>query len=205
MGASPRQSVASAETDRSTGAGYADGESAIHQPEYLVSGLGSPPIGRSFIGYVPALVPGISVVLRDTAEMLQAESIPMKGRMIHHLSPTVSPESQLYDPRGGQVGHSLSRPILNQRLVEALPDGVKTRFRTKLSRIDFRKRLAWGRGAEGGKAYKLGDEAGGSRGDSSDGKKEQAGEDQEGTSFDLVVGADGSWSKVRSEMMHVER
>ena len=30
-------------------------------------------------------------------------------------------------------------------------------------------------------------------------------EDEEGTAFDLVVGCDGSWSKVRSEMMRVER
>jgi kynurenine 3-monooxygenase len=30
-------------------------------------------------------------------------------------------------------------------------------------------------------------------------------EDAEGTAFDLVIGCDGSWSKVRSEMMRVER
>jgi kynurenine 3-monooxygenase len=137
--------------------------------------------------------------------MLQRESIPMKGRMIHHVSPDQPPSSQIYDPRGGQVGYSLSRPILNQRLVEALPSDVKIRFKTKLSRIDLKKRLAWGIGAEGGKAYKLGDEAGGSTGDKSDGRKEVAEEDSKGTGFDLVVGADGSWSKTRSEMMRVER
>lgn len=129
----------------------------------------------------------------------------MKGRMIHHVSPNVPPESQIYDPRNHQVGYSLSRPILNQRLVEALPAGVSIRFRTKLSRIDFKKRQAWGKEAEGGKAYTLGDEAGGSRGDKSDGRKETAGEDEKGTGFDLVIGADGSWSKTRSEMMRVER
>lgn len=125
--------------------------------------------------------------------------------MIHHVSPNQAPSSQIYDPRGGQVGYSLSRPILNQKLVEALPEDVKIRFKTKLSRIDFKKRRAWGIGAEGGKAYKLGDEAGGSAGDGSDGKKTVAEEDKEGTGFDLVVGADGSWSKTRSEIMRVER
>lgn len=143
--------------------------------------------------------------LTPPAEMLQNESIPMKGRMIHHVSPTMPPSSQIYDPRTHQVGYSLSRPILNQRLVEALPSDVKIRFKTKLSRVDFRKRRAWGIGAEGGKAYKLGDEAGGASGDKSDGKKEEAEEDHEGTGFDLIIGADGSWSKTRSEMMRVER
>ena len=36
-------------------------------------------------------------------------------------------------------------------------------------------------------------------------QKEQVDEDGEGTSFDLVIGCDGSWSKVRSEMMRVVR
>jgi kynurenine 3-monooxygenase len=30
-------------------------------------------------------------------------------------------------------------------------------------------------------------------------------EDRDGTGFDLVVGCDGTWSKVRSEMMRAER
>lgn len=128
--------------------------------------------------------------------MFLQESIPLKGRMIHHPTSSIAPESQLYDPKTGQVGHSLGRPILNQRLLEALPRDVSIRFHTKLSRVDFRKRVAWGVAAEGGKAYTLGDDKGGSA---------QGGEDADGTAFDMVVGADGSWSKVRQEMMRVER
>lgn len=130
--------------------------------------------------------------------MFLAESIPMKGRMIHHPDPSTPPESQLYDPKTGQAGHSLGRPILNQRLVEALPDAVAMRFRTKLSRVDFHKRLAWGVRAEGGKTYQLGDDKGKA-------PASVAEEDAEPTAFDLIVGSDGSWSRVRQEMMRIER
>lgn len=133
------------------------------------------------------------------AEMFLAESIPLKARMIHPPSTSLSPESQLYDPKTGQVGHSLGRPILNQRLLEALPSDVTIRFHTKLSRVDFRRRTAWGVRAEGGGAYTLGDDKG------DKGKAGQGKEDEEETRFDLIVGADGSWSKVRQEMMRVER
>ena len=133
--------------------------------------------------------------------MFLEESIPLKGRMIHHPNTSIPPESQLDDPKTGQVGHSLGRPILNQRLVEALPSDVTIRFQTKLSRVDFRKRVAWGIQAEGGKTYTLGDDKGDSQGKG----KAAATEDAEGTGFDLIVGADGSWSKVRQEMMRVER
>ena len=106
------------------------------------------------------------------AEMFLEASIPLKGRMIHHPDTAIPPESQLYDPKTGQVGHSLGRPILNQRLLEALPSEVSIRFQTKLSRVDFRKRVAWAIAAEGGKAYTLGDDKG-DRGNNS-------GEDEKG-------------------------
>lgn len=35
--------------------------------------------------------------------------------------------------------------------------------------------------------------------------KKQNAENEDGTAFDLVIGCDGSWSKVRSAMMRVER
>jgi len=111
----------------------------------------------------------------------------MKGRMIHHASG--QEESQLYDPIRGQCINSISRPVLNQRLLEALPEGIDVRFETKVSRIDFRSRTAWGAGT-------------GKRGQVQPG---QENEGAEGTRFDLVIGCDGSWSKVRSEMMRVER
>lgn len=131
--------------------------------------------------------------------MLQSESIPMKGRMIHHLDPTLLPESQIYDPRNGNVGYSLSRPILNQRLVEALPEEIKIRFKTKLSKIDFKVMKAWGMSSEGDKSYSLGDDKGKSK------DIENIQDDEKATEFDLIIGSDGSWSKVRQDMMRIER
>lgn len=138
----------------------------------------------------------------------------MKGRMIHHpasssgKSKIEREESQLYDKKRGQCINSISRPVLNQRLLEALPEGIDIRFETKLDRIDFQKRLAWGKtSSKGGRGRKPGQEddddaiASSSRTRS----EKDGGVDEEGTTFDLVIGADGSWSKVRSEMMRVER
>lgn len=135
--------------------------------------------------------------------MFLEESIPMKGRMIHHPDTSIPPESQLYDAKTGQVGHSLGRPILNQRLLEALPPQVAIRFKTKLSRLDLSRRVAWGVASEGGKSYSLGDDKG--KQATSGAGAGASEEDKEGTKFDLVIGADGSWSKVRQEMMRIER
>ncbi|OCF33318.1 kynurenine 3-monooxygenase [Kwoniella heveanensis BCC8398] len=112
------------------------------------------------------------------AEQFQNEAIPMKGRMIHHTDG--KQESQLYDPINGQCINSIGRPLLNQRLVESLPDTIKLRFNTKLSRIDFDRKQAYGSSPE----YKEADDI--------------------GTGFDLIIGADGSWSKVRTAMMRME-
>jgi kynurenine 3-monooxygenase len=136
----------------------------------------------------------------------------MKGRMIHHASG--QEESQLYDPIRGQCINSISRPVLNQRLLEALPEGIDVRFETKVSRIDFRSRTAWGAGTgkrgqvQPGQENEDGQVGGGEKGEHARGKNQRAEKDTvdaEGTRFDLVIGCDGSWSKVRSEMMRVER
>lgn len=108
--------------------------------------------------------------------------------------------------------NSISRPILNQRLLEALPSGIKIRFQTKVSRIDFKTRKAWAKSAVK-KAVVPGQEhddaqIGSSSGQDKNrnkGKGEGGEEDKEGTGFDLCIGCDGSWSKVRSEMMRIER
>lgn len=117
-----------------------------------------------------------------------------------------------------QCINSISRPILNQRLVEALPSDIKARFNVKLSRIDFKSRRAYAlaRSSPNKKADSVpGQEEAQTQG--TGGKLEKTGhgsrgkaasnwvEDEDGTAFDLVVGCDGSWSKVRSEMMRVER
>lgn len=114
-----------------------------------------------------------------------------------------------------QCINSISRPILNQRLVESLPTYIKTRFDIKLSRIDFKSRRAYGLSRPGRPASVPGQEESQTQGTGGDleqtghGSKGKAKsswvEDEDGTPFDLVVGCDGSWSKVRSEMMRVER
>ena len=129
------------------------------------------------------------------AEQFLNQAIPMKGRMIHHDDERQ--ESQIYDPKQGQCINSISRPILNQRLLEALPDSIKTRFNTKLARVDFKKRVAWGQSTA--QDVRPGQEAG----LQADTKAET--QDSDGTPFDLIIGCDGSWSKVRSELMRVER
>lgn len=110
-------------------------------------------------------------------------------------------ESQLYDPAGGQCINSLPRPLLNLRLIQALPtdsDRMKLRFETKLDRIDWRRNIAYARPKKGGKP---GEElAQGTNQEEKEGKQ-----DSDSVEFDLVIGCDGSWSKVRQEMMKVER
>ncbi|KAK8865840.1 kynurenine 3-monooxygenase [Kwoniella newhampshirensis] len=145
------------------------------------------------------------------AEQFQAEAIPMKGRMIHHVDG--KQESQLYDPIHGQCINSISRPILNQRLVESLPTDIKLRFNAKLSNVDFAKRTAYGSSPADKKHKKKavpGEEhddgaigAGGKEGKAEDKGGDK--EDKEGTAFDLVIGCDGSWSKVRTSMMRMDR
>ncbi|WVQ71023.1 kynurenine 3-monooxygenase [Cryptococcus sp. DSM 104548] len=123
------------------------------------------------------------------------EAIPMRGRMIHHTDG--KEESQLYDPIHGQCINSISRPILNQRLVQALPEGIKTRFNTKLERLDFKTKRAYASASKDGAV--TGEEAG-------EGHKESGTlREEEGTAFDLVIGCDGSWSKVRAAMMRIDR
>lgn len=125
------------------------------------------------------------------ADMLLSESIPMPSRLIHHLDGRT--EAQAYDPLAGQCSNSISRSILNQRMIELLPSSVEARFNTKLSRIDFANGTAHGVTTDRGAG--LGEET----------------EDARETDtvvvskFDLIAGADGSWSKVRGEIMRAQR
>jgi kynurenine 3-monooxygenase len=134
---------------------------------------------------------------------MRTEAIPMYGRMIHHLDGHL--ESQSYDPIGGQAGWSISRPVLNQRLVEALPDDITFRFNTKLGHIDFRKRVAYGVGVAKKVVPGQEEDDGRIAGDGKVKEYKSGEEDRNGTGFDLVIGCDGTWSKVRSEMMRTER
>lgn len=110
-------------------------------------------------------------------------------------------ESQLYDPSTNQCINSLPRPLLNLRLIQALPtdsDRMKLRFKTKLDRIDWRRNVAYAKSEKGGKP---GEEREQGQAEPQKEGKEVVDE----VAFDLVVGCDGSWSKVRQEMMKVER
>ncbi|KAK4687295.1 kynurenine 3-monooxygenase, partial [Tremellales sp. Uapishka_1] len=137
------------------------------------------------------------------AEDFLQEAIPMKGRMIHHVNG--AQESQLYDPRNSQCINSISRPLLNLKLVQALPADIAIRFKTKLSRVDFKTNRAYGTGESKAVVPGEEDDDGQIGGKESRIKKGKGREDEEGTPFDLIIGCDGSWSKVRSEMMRVER
>lgn len=75
---------------------------------------------------------------------------------------------------------------------------MRLRFETKLDRIDWRRNIAYARPKKGGKP---GEEL--AQGTNMEEQERES--DLEGVKFDLVVGCDGSWSKVRQEMMKVER
>ncbi|WWC86089.1 kynurenine 3-monooxygenase [Kwoniella dendrophila CBS 6074] len=150
------------------------------------------------------------------AEQFQNEAIPMKGRMIHHVDG--KQESQIYDPINGQCINSIGRPLLNQRLVESLPSEIKIRFQTKLSKLDLNDKIAFGESVEKksdvvvvGEEHddgKIGGEGKGNTDNASNKKgkgKQSMKEDNEPTKFDLIIGCDGSWSKVRNSMMRMER
>jgi kynurenine 3-monooxygenase len=121
----------------------------------------------------------------------------------HVSSPSsaIRQESQLYDPSTNQCINSLPRPLLNLRLIQALPtdsDRMKLRFETKLDRIDWRRNIAYAKSKKGGKP-------GEEREQGQDEPSHESKEDKVEVAFDLIVGCDGSWSKVRQEMMKVER
>ncbi|KAI5899766.1 FAD/NAD(P)-binding domain-containing protein [Schizophyllum commune H4-8] len=112
------------------------------------------------------------------ADRFLADAIPMHGRMIH--TPKGEERTVFYD-RDNQHINSIDRAVLNQGLldeVEALP-GVKLHFRHKVQNIDFDGKRMTVRDLE-------------------------TGQDRE-VQFDFCIGADGSYSVVRRQMMRVVR
>ncbi|BEJ16773.1 hypothetical protein CspHIS471_0601740 [Cutaneotrichosporon sp. HIS471] len=160
--------------------------------EIAVNNLRSINLNISARGYA-----AVSSVDPEFADALLRESIPMPSRLIHHLDGRC--EAQLYDPLRGSCSNSIHRGLLNQRMVEALPAGVEVRFNTKLARVEFEQRTAHGVRTKRGEPTLL------------DSPPETpqipvlARAEKVDAEFDLVVGADGSWSKVRQEMMRAER
>ncbi|KAL0947011.1 hypothetical protein HGRIS_013155 [Hohenbuehelia grisea] len=112
------------------------------------------------------------------AQRFMQAVIPMHGRMIHHLSGKL--ESQQYD-KDGQCINSIDRALFNESLldeVSAVP-GVRLLFEHKVVHLDFDKKTL--------SAQNL-----------------PAGQEVEAT-FDFCIGADGSYSIVRRQMMRVVR
>jgi len=103
--------------------------------------------------------------------------IPMHGRMVHGLRGEL--HSQPYD-RNGQCINSIDRALLNEDLLEeasAVPN-IQVFFKHKVTSIDFKARILSVR-------------------------EDAAPEVQ--VKFDLCVGADGSYSVVRRQLMRVLR
>ena len=75
---------------------------------------------------------------------------------------------------------------------------MELRFETKLDRIDWRRNIAYARPKKGGKP---GEELI----QGTNHEEQEGDQDSDSVEFDLVIGCDGSWSKVRQEMMKVER
>jgi kynurenine 3-monooxygenase len=96
--------------------------------------------------------------------------IPMKGRMIHFVDGAL--ESQLYDLEGRTI-NSIDRSFLNDLLLDEVEKlGIKIEFGHKLEKLDL----------------------------SGDKSVLYFKNDDEGVEYDLVIGADGTFSKVRGEL-----
>ncbi|KAI1795758.1 FAD/NAD(P)-binding domain-containing protein [Ganoderma leucocontextum] len=112
------------------------------------------------------------------AERFLSTVIPMRGRMIHDAQGHL--QSQPYD-RDGQCINSIGRAYLNEDLLSeaaAIP-GIRAFFQHRVSAIDFDRRMMVVRDIERAKDVNA--------------------------PFDLCVGADGSYSIVRRQLMRVVR
>ncbi|KAF8758419.1 Kynurenine 3-monooxygenase [Rhizoctonia solani] len=121
-------------------------------------------------------ISALCVVDPAIAERFMKNVIPMHGRMIHDNLGQC--HSQLYD-RDGQAINSIDRGLLNIGLLDELSSyqNIRLHFRTKLSTVDFNSRIA----------------------------TFSAGKNPFDVQFDLCIGADGSYSNVRRQMMRVVR
>ncbi|KAJ3735394.1 FAD/NAD-P-binding domain-containing protein [Lentinula guzmanii] len=112
------------------------------------------------------------------AQRFMQTAIPMKGRMIHHLDGKLY--SQLYD-RDGQCINSIDRALLNEHFVDQVSasENIRVFFRHKVQAVDFEsKNITF----------------------------ENMNTSRNTTaSFDFCVGADGSHSVVRRQLMRVVR
>ncbi|KAJ6547472.1 FAD/NAD-binding domain-containing protein [Mycena capillaripes] len=120
----------------------------------------------------------IQVIDPLAAQRFLQTVIPMKGRMIHHAD--CSLDSQLYD-RDGQCINSIDRALLNESLLDEASSSpnVQLFFQHKVQFVDFDKKTMTVLDVASGAARPL--------------------------EFDFCVGADGSYSVIRRQMMKVLR
>lgn len=114
----------------------------------------------------------------ESALQFLKTAIPMRGRMIHLKNGKLN--SQLYD-KDGQCINSIDRALLNETLldeVEKNPD-ISIHFQHKVESVDFDNWTLVARDLERNEPIAV--------------------------AFDLCVGADGSYSVVRRQMMRVVR
>ncbi|KAG8686946.1 kynurenine 3-monooxygenase, mitochondrial precursor [Ceratobasidium sp. 394] len=121
-------------------------------------------------------ISALSVVDPNIAARFMDNVVPVHGRMIHDSRGQC--ESQRYDPNG-QCINSIDRGLLNIGLLDELAQysNLRIHFRTKLTTVDFNARVANFT----------------TNGESLD------------VHFDLCIGADGSYSNVRRQLMRVVR
>ncbi|KAL5529229.1 hypothetical protein ACEPAG_5213 [Sanghuangporus baumii] len=123
-------------------------------------------------------ISAIQTIDLGVASRFLESTIPMKGRMIHDVSG--KQQSQLYD-RDGQCINAIDRGLLNEGLlgeVLAHPD-IRVFFEHKLTTADFDSRVLTFHDSAGNKDVQV--------------------------NFDFCVGADGSYSNVRRQLMRCVR
>ncbi|KAG1756543.1 uncharacterized protein EDB91DRAFT_1093247 [Suillus paluster] len=123
-------------------------------------------------------IAALRAVDASAAERFLQTVIPMRGRMIHDRHGNL--QSQLYD-RNGQCINSIDRALLNEELLEeasALPN-IRLTFKRKVISADFDQRVLVLRDADSGTDVRV--------------------------NFDLCIGADGSYSTIRRQLMRVVR
>ncbi|KAJ7582889.1 FAD/NAD-binding domain-containing protein [Mycena floridula] len=123
-------------------------------------------------------IAAIRAVDSSAADRFLQTVIPMRGRMIHLDNGHL--DSQLYD-RDGQCINSIDRGLLNQGLLDEASSApnIRVLFQHKVQFVDFEKKTMSLLDLNKGQNLNLG--------------------------FDFCVGADGSYSIIRRQMMKVVR
>ncbi|THH33877.1 hypothetical protein EUX98_g231 [Antrodiella citrinella] len=120
----------------------------------------------------------LQAIQPDATDRCLRAAVPMRGRMIHDTTGKLN--SQPYD-RNGQSIKSIDRAILNEDLLElaAKNSNIKLFFNHKVTSIDFDGRIMQ--------------------------VEDTATKTQKAVAFHFCVGADGSYSIVRRQLMRVTR